>query len=60
MLSDTIKSYIKNQESDRTEIIWGFLTVYRNINFNFSEYLSDYLPRIHIYIHMDSKIAKNN
>ena len=53
---DTMRNYVKNQESARAKIIWGFLTIYRNLSFNFSEYISEFLP--HIYY--DSKIASQS
>ena len=48
-----MRIFVKNQAAVRAEIIWAFLTVYRNLSFNFSDYISEYLS--HIY--SDSKFA---
>ena len=49
-----IDQYLKGQSIARAEIIWSFLTIFRNLSFNLSEYAGDYLP--HMFV--DSKIAE--
>ena len=46
--------YLKGQSIASAEIIWAFLTIFRNLSFNLSEYAGDYLP----HMFLDSKIAE--
>ena len=34
---NTMTNYVKNQETVRSELIWAFLTVNKNLSFNFSD-----------------------
>ena len=53
-LQTTMVKYMEGQEIARSEIIWSFLTVSRNLSFNFTDYASDYFP----HMFNDSKIAQ--
>ena len=52
---ENIETYMQGQSIPRAELIWAYLTVHRNLSFNFSDYAKDYLP----HIFRDSKIASN-
>ena len=54
--TDSMRIFVKNQASVRSEIIWALLTVYRNLSFKISDYIALYMP--HIYT--DSKLASQS
>ena len=49
-----LDGYMKNKAIARTEILWAFCTVQKNLSFNLSEYIGDLLP----HMFSDSVIAK--
>jgi len=49
-----ISEFTLGKSIARSEIIWAYLTVFRNLSFNFSDYASDYFRKMF----PDSKIAE--
>jgi len=42
----SIESFCKGKEVARTEIIWAFLTVSRNLSLNLSDYMGNYFSHL--------------
>jgi hypothetical protein len=43
---DQITNFVNGSKVARVEIIWSYLTVFRNLSFNLSDYAKDYLPHM--------------